>query len=189
MNGRESPIVLPYNNKENGGIPWCLGRWIHLKVHTDLRLQVEGRDIVNSTIYVAASNAYSMKWTMILDGNSCRSLSWRKIPYFYWWPLSSQDFCKAIILRIRTGEIWLRATGRTKTYILKQQKKVIMVMYNSPWNRSLETDLFLKNLPFCSNWHDNFWRKSRNHTLFCIFFPQKCVRAQKGIIFALEKIE
>ena len=35
-------------------------------------------------------------------------------------------------------------------------KKVIMVMYNSPWNRSLETDLFLKKLPFCSNWHDNF---------------------------------
>ena len=111
------------NTETDGGITWYLGRWIHLKVHTDLRLQVEGRDIVNSTIYVAASNAYSMKWTMILDGNSCRSLSWRKIPYFYWWPLSSQDFCKAIILRIRTGEIWLRATGRTKTYILKQQGK------------------------------------------------------------------
>lgn len=26
MNGRESPIVLPYNNKENGGMPWFLGK-------------------------------------------------------------------------------------------------------------------------------------------------------------------
>ena len=68
-------------------------------------------------------------------------------------------------------------------------KKVIMVMYNSPWNRSLETDLFLKNCHFAPIGMTVFDGNQEIIPFSAFSFPKNCVRTQKGIIFALEKIE
>ena len=84
----------------------------------------------------------------------------------------------------------LSSTKKTNSSeISKRNGKSFNVDVSFCWNSSWKSDFWKENMPFCSNCHDSFWRKSRNHTLFCIFFPKNCARTQKGIIFALEKIE
>ena len=84
----------------------------------------------------------------------------------------------------------LSGTKKTNSSeISKRNGKSFNVDVAFCWNSSWKSDFWKGDLPFCSNCHDSFWRKSRNHTLDSIFFPKNCVRTQKGIIFALEKIE
>ena len=107
-------------------------------------------------------------------------------------PFKPQRLSLTEVLPLTKIPLWIPYQAQRLPFHLKSAREIgksFNVDVSFCWNSSWKSDFWKENLPFCSNWHDSFWLKSRNHTLFCIFFPKNCVRTQKGITFALEKIE
>ena len=88
--------------------------------------------------------------------------------------------------------LWIPYQAQRLPFHLKSAREIgksFNVDISFCWNSSWKSDFWKENLPFCSNCHDSFWRKSRNRSFFEVFSQKIVCAHKKGITFALEKIE
>ena len=96
-------------------------------------------------------------------------------------PFKPQRLSLTEVLPLTKIPLWIPYQAQRLPFHLKSAREIgksFNVDVSFCWNSSWKSDFWKENLPFCSNCHDSFWRKSRNRS-FLEVFSQKIVCAHK----------